>query len=291
MLTELLQLVGRSGLVRRLEPSTRTILDALPYPAFVTDADGTTLYSNQPYQAYTGLPADALRGNAWAALIHPEDCEQAAASWISALHLGAALEVEYRFRRADGEARWFRRRAAPQLDDKGQIRYWFGTLEDIHDKKMAEVAARAAQTGLPDGGVRPRLAQQFPEFGTFEWDPITEELYWSAQCRAAFGLPSDEEETDEVFQSRLHPEDRSAVLERIDRALDPSGPGRYSSQYRVLWPDSTVHWMRAKGTVTFEEVAGLHRAVHFGGIVLDITQARRTEGTLTDAVHQGAHQG
>ena len=282
MITELLQLAGRAGARTELEASTKAMLDAFPYMAFVTDAEGVTLYSNRQYQAYTGLPAEALMGNAWAALIHPEDCEQAAASWISALVLGAAVEVEYRVRRADGATRWFRRRAAPQLDAKGQICYWFGTLEDIHEQREAEDAALAAARVPWDQQTWPRLAQQPSNAGVFEWDPITEELQWSANCKAAFGSPLDEEPTDDVFQSRLHPEDRTTVLERIERAFDPWGPGKYRSQHRVLWPDGTVRWMRAKGAVTFEEVAGRHRAVHFSGIVLDVTEAKRTEGRLAD---------
>jgi PAS domain S-box-containing protein len=250
--------------------------------AFITDADGTTLYSNLHYQTYTGLPAEALMGNAWATLIHPEDCEQAAASWISALVLGAAVEVEYRLRRADGAARWFRRRAAPQLDEKGQICYWFGTLEDIHEEHEAEDAAPAAE-GVPwEHQTWPRLAHQPSGAGFFEWDPITEELRWSSRCKAVFGLPPEEEPTDEVFQSRLHPEDRPAVLERIERALDPAGPGKYRSQHRVVWPDGTVRWMRANGAVTFENVAGLRRAVHFSGVALDVTVAKLTEGAPAD---------
>jgi PAS domain S-box-containing protein len=258
------------------------MLDALLYPAFVTDAEGVTLYSNRQYQAYTGLSAEALTGNAWAALIHPEDREQAAATWMSALVLGAALEVEYRFRRADGADRWFRRTATPQLDEHGSIRYWFGTLSDIHDVKIAEAAALGVEARPRVLNAWAHLAETPARAGIFEWDPITEELRWSARCKAAFGSPADEEPSDEVFQSRLHPEDRPLVLGRIERALDPGGPGQYRSRHRVLWPDGTVRWMRAKGEVTFGDVAGLRRAVHFSGTVLDVTEAKQSESGLSD---------
>jgi PAS domain S-box-containing protein len=146
---------------------------------------------------------------------------------------------------------------------------------------MAEVAVRRAEARPrePDAWAQPETPARA---GTFEWDPITEELRWSATCKAAFGSPADEEPTDEVFRSRLHPEDRSAVLERVERALDPSGPGLYRSRHRVLWPDGRVRWMRAKGSVAFGEVAGRRRAVHFAGTVLDVSEDRGAEGTLAD---------
>lgn len=51
MLTELMQLDGRGRPRRELRPSTPAVLDSLPYPAFVTDAEGMTAYSNRSYQA------------------------------------------------------------------------------------------------------------------------------------------------------------------------------------------------------------------------------------------------
>lgn len=278
MIAELLELAGQGSAGRDLKPSTRAMLDAFPYLAFITDAAGTTLYANSQYQAYTGLSAEALKGNAWAALIHPDDREQAAASWFSALALNAAIEVEYRFRRADGADRWFRRCAAPQLDEQGNICYWFGTLSDIHNQKMAEAAARQADAVPHELDAWSRLNKPSGA-GTFEWDPLTEELRWSAKCKAAFGSPPDTEPTDDLFQSCLHPEDRPAVLERIEGALNPDGPGKYRSRHRVLWPDGSVHWMRAQGTVAFAEVGRRRRAVHFTGTVVHITEGRRSNSS------------
>lgn len=169
---------------------------------------------------------------------------------------------------------WFRRSAVPQFDAQGAIQCWFGTLTDTHDAKLAEAAACEAGALPRERDVRAQLAQPPSRAGIFEWDPVTGELRWSARCKAAFGWPADEELKNEVLQSRLHLEDQPAVLARIERALDPSGRGHYRSQHRVLWPDGTVHWMRARGEATFAEVGRMRRAVLFTGTVLDVTEAR-----------------
>ncbi|EYD75520.1 hypothetical protein Rumeso_02866 [Rubellimicrobium mesophilum DSM 19309] len=256
-----------------LEPALQTILDALPTMAFITDAEGAVLYANRLCRDYAGLSVEALAGEGWKPLVHPHDRERAETAWAAGLALGAPVEIEYRLRRADGAERWFRGRLAPQADSNGNVGSWLGTLSDIHDLKIAEAKAREAEAWR-------RLAQEASGVGTFDWNPITQELRWSAECKTVFGFPSEAEITDGLFLSRLHPEDRPLVVERIERAFDPAGSGEYRSQHRSLWPDGTIRWIEARGGVSFEEVDGQRRAVHFIGTVLDITEAKRIEETL-----------
>lgn len=269
-----------SAPTKDLEPSVKLLLDTLPFVAFVASPSGATRYVNQHYQAYTGLSAEVLTGDGWAPLIHPEDRDQLIATWMSALIVEAAYEVEFRFRGADGTHRWFKARALPHRAVDGSIEYWLGICTDVHDLKMAEARARQAEAVAREAEEWLRLAQEASGVGTFDWDPVTIELRWSAECKALFGFPADEEITDEMFLSRIHPDDREAVVEAIDHTLDPAGSGHYHIDYRVLWPDGTLRWVEARGRATFAEVAGLRRAVKFIGTALDITHAKRTEEAL-----------
>jgi len=45
------------------------------------------------------------------------------------------IEAEARFRRFDGEYRWFLIRAVPVWDENGEIIKWFGTNTDIDERK------------------------------------------------------------------------------------------------------------------------------------------------------------
>lgn len=262
------------GPTKELEPSVKLWMDMLPLVAFVTSPAGATLYVNEPYQAYTGLPVEALVGDGWAPLIHPDDRDQVLATWMGALIVEAAYEVEFRFRGADGCYRWFKARALPHRAADGCIEYWLGICTDVHDLKVAEVGAQDAEEWF-------RLAQQASGVGTFEWDPITEELRWSAECKALFGFPPETTITDDLFFSRVHLDDRATVAAAIERAFDPEGAGKYQSKFRTLWPDGTLRWVDARGRAIFEQVAGLRRAVRFIGTVVDMTDAKRTEEALT----------
>ncbi|MBP1807477.1 sensor histidine kinase [Rubellimicrobium aerolatum] len=263
-----------AGWPRGIEPGARSILDALPSIVFVTDAAGATVYVNAEYERYTGRSAEALLGHGWASLVHPEDRAPTEAAWAGALRAGTPVEVEYRLRGADGTHRWFKGRVAPQRDAAGgPVLRWVGTCTDIHELKTAEAQSREAEAWL-------RLAQEASGAGTFAWTPATDEMRWSAECKAIFGLPPDAAMTDGLFMSRVHPDDREAVRAAVARAFDPAGDGRYALDYRALRPDGTVRWVDARGRV----LPGPDGGPRFIGTVLDVTEARRTAEALALAL-------
>ena len=62
--------------------------------------------------------------------------------WRAALAAGAAFEMEFPLRRADGSLRWFLSRATPLRGSDGSVVRWYGTQTDIQDQKDAEARAR-----------------------------------------------------------------------------------------------------------------------------------------------------
>lgn len=124
---------------RRSEMQYRALADSVPEIVFTADPLGLNDYCNRRWFDYTGLSPEQTRGEGWAAALHPDDAERALALWQEALRGGVPFECEYRFRRADGQYRWFLGRAVPLKDDAGRILKWFGNSMDIHDqKRMAE---------------------------------------------------------------------------------------------------------------------------------------------------------
>lgn len=58
---------------RHAEAWGRTVTEAVPAMVFSCDRQGRNDYANHQYQAFTGLAADELLGDAWIRLIHPDD--------------------------------------------------------------------------------------------------------------------------------------------------------------------------------------------------------------------------
>jgi formate hydrogenlyase transcriptional activator len=131
--------------LRNSEREFRTIIEAIP--AFVVSAlpDGSVDFLSQSLLDYTGLSREQWLGWGWRDIAHPEDLDRVVNKWLAALAGGEPLEVEVRYRRADGKYRWYLGRQVPLRDDNGNIVKWYGTLHDIEDRKRAEAALRKSE--------------------------------------------------------------------------------------------------------------------------------------------------
>jgi len=78
--------------------------------------------------------------------------------------------------------------------------------------------------------------------------------------------------THEDFLRCVHPEDSA----RVEAAHQSArlGDGRYEAEFRVLWPDASVHWLSARGRFDYD-AAGT--AVRMSGVQFDITQRKAAE--------------
>ena len=87
------------------------------------------------YMPFRVLRRAVWLGDAWPAIIHPEDRAEAIATWAKAVETGAVYESEFRLRRADGAYCWHLVRAVPTRDDQGAVMRWVGTNSEIHEQK------------------------------------------------------------------------------------------------------------------------------------------------------------
>jgi PAS domain S-box-containing protein len=160
-----------------VEQTLRFVLDGMPQLVWSTRPDGYHDFYNRRWYEYTGVDAIVTWGGGWNDPLHPDDQQRAWERWKRSLETGEDYEIEYRFRRADGEYRWFLGRALPMRDESGRIVRWFGTCTDIDDQKRleqqrAEVLAQAEATS--------RLKDEFLAIVSHELrTPLTAILGWA----------------------------------------------------------------------------------------------------------------
>jgi PAS domain S-box-containing protein len=124
--------------LRQREEKLREVIATIPTFAWTASSDGSLDFLNRHYENYTGVAVGRAVGSAWTAVVHPEDLERHLEKFRTAMVTGELFEVESRFRRADGEYRWFLTRAVPLRDARGKIARWCGTSLEIEDHKRAE---------------------------------------------------------------------------------------------------------------------------------------------------------
>jgi PAS domain S-box-containing protein len=118
------------------------IIDAIPTLAWSARPDGSADFFNLRWLEYTGLCAEEALGWGWKVTIHPDDLRHMLEGFQNALEFGRPFEAEGRFRRSDGEFRWFLFRASP-LCDSGRVVRWYGTNTDLEERKRAEQELRS----------------------------------------------------------------------------------------------------------------------------------------------------
>jgi len=127
------------------EQDIRLVVDTIPTLAWSAAPDGSADFVNQRWLDYTGLSAKQALGSGWQVAIHPDDLPRILETLREALNSVKPFEVEGRFRRVDGEFRWFLFRGSPLRDRSGKVAKWYGTNTDIEERKRAEDALRKSE--------------------------------------------------------------------------------------------------------------------------------------------------
>ena len=126
-------------ILRESEEHHRNIIELNPQVLWTAGPDGRILDFNERWLSLTGLSREEALGEGWAQAPHPDDLPGMADAWTRSVQTGRPYDVEHRIRLADGAYRWMRSRAVARRDGAGAIVRWYGTTEDIHDRRMAEL--------------------------------------------------------------------------------------------------------------------------------------------------------
>ena len=145
--------------------------------------------------------------------------------------------------------------------------------EEIGERVRAERAAAAVEERLS-------LAIAIVDMGTWDWDVRADTIVWSDNVEALHGLaPGSFDRTFASWLALVHPDDRVAVTEAVQRAL-ADGVGRYDAEFRIVWPCGEVRWLRGRAQAYYDPSGAPARMV---GTVVDVTERHRAEAELRTA--------
>ena len=200
----------------------------------------------------------------WLAAIHPEDRERVGQEFADGI-AGRPYDTEYRV--VTGTSyRWVRAKARLLSEDLNHR--MVGICEDITDRKVTEDALRSTAERL-------QLAQAAGKVATWEWDLANGSLLWGEESRWVYGRPPSELDTIEKIFALLLPEDVPHVMERVKPAVE--GTGEYNAEFRIVWPDESIHWTLAFGKPVANSDG---RSVSIVGFNIDISDRKAADEAL-----------
>mgnify|MGYP003574918642 CR=1 FL=1 len=126
--------------VRRNEEQLRTMADSIPQLAWMAEADGNIFWYNRRWFEYTGTNLEQMKGWGWQSVHAPETLPAVLRQWKASIETGAAFEMEFPLRGADGVFRWFLTMVNPMRDAHGNVTRWFGTNTNIDEARKTRRA-------------------------------------------------------------------------------------------------------------------------------------------------------
>jgi two-component system cell cycle sensor histidine kinase/response regulator CckA len=258
-----------------VEERFRTPLDQVEsYAIVLLDTKGRPTSWNSGIRRVLGYDKAEFLLTA-AADLYPADARESGAP---AADLGEAARrgqyiTERWLVRKDGNRFWGSVSTTSVQDRDGRLLGFARRLRDLTESKQAEERIHRQQQAL-------ELALEAAGLGTWEHELSTGADSMDGRARVLFGIPADEPLTTTRWREAIHPEDRDRTIERWETAVREGS--QYSAEYRVVWPDGSIHWVMALGRCVTEPSSGA--PLLFAGVVLDLTERRRTEEHLQESL-------
>jgi PAS domain S-box-containing protein len=203
-----------------------------------------------------------------------EDEPALTAKLENAIRAGADFDVEYRIRRADGAIRFLR--GIGHHNPAHEFGEYFGITMDITDRKRVEEEREALSNALQQSNARLEEAQRVARIGHYEFNPIENQVSWSAELYRIWGLPplSGPIDLGVVFEM-VHPDDRELAAQAVEEIIRSGTHLKY--EHRIVRPDGEVRFLQVLGTVK-RDASG--RAYELFGTCQDITDRKLAEQAL-----------
>ncbi|MEH1901917.1 MAG: AAA family ATPase [Nostoc sp.] len=136
--------------------------------------------------------------------------------------------------------------------------------------------------GLEDSQAQLNLALKSAQIGVWSWDIANDRFDWDEQVYQLFGLtPETFAGTSEALLARLHPDERGLLTQSLSRAINEGV--EHNLEYRIIQDDGSIRYAACRGKAFFNEAG---KATHMSGIVLDITDRKKSEAERIQLIQE-----
>src|SRR6266704_1333083 len=266
--------------LKESESRLRQVLDALPVGVALMDRAGDLLLYNPASGRIWGgtIVSGRERWVKSKGYWHTSGQAIAPDEWASryALDEGRTSRDELiDIETFDGRRKTIENYAAHIRDGAGAITGAVVVNEDVTERVRAEEALRKTERLLVD-------AEKLGQTGGWEQDLVSEQIInTEANLRLFFCDDRSKGARLEDYVEAVHPDDRDWVMRRREQLLAGTGSG--DIEYRVVWPDGSVHWIFGRAAVVRDESG---RPIRVYGTNADITERKHAEEELARRARQ-----
>ncbi len=260
--------------LRESEQRFRGVIENTEAGYFFIDRDGLIQEANTAWLEMYGYSSpDEIVGKHFTTIQKPDDIEKAK-EFVDGIMKGVTEYMAGEFSRKceDGSIGYHTFSARP-VTRAGEVIGIEGFIIDTTDRRSMEDALRDSENSL-------EKAQAIAHVGSWTWEVVPDEIYWSDETYRLFGWEPGEEVNYDRYINAVLPEDRDFVTKEVKDALDGIKP--YENEHHVVC-NGEVRVHHTKGEV-FRDEQG--KPIRMVGVVQDITDTKMAENEIKESLKE-----
>lgn len=174
------------------------------------------------------------------------------------------------YRKNKAEQVWMDLSYSPIMDENGKPTGVMAIITETTERAKAERSMRQSDE-------RFGLISKATNDVIWDWDLITDNIWWNESFKTSFGYKASEiEPAIESWYNRIHPDDREEVVKGIHQVIDNGGK-QWSDEYRFRRSDGSYAIVLDRGYALHDEDNKPYRML---GSMLDITRRNEDKAAL-----------
>jgi PAS domain S-box-containing protein len=248
------------------------LIDALPVCIAYVDAEQRYRFMNHTYEVWLECQREDLYGKSVRQVIGEAAYQLAAPSIERALR-GESVHYEAELPYETGKTRQVSVLLVPDWSETQQVQGYYALVTDISDRNALEYSSEQAALQLQEALNRACAAVvSFRLYADGRW--VYD--YRSPGAETLFGYSAEELTADEqLWMSRLLPEDRQRILKLNQTQLLQGQPATY--EYRFRHKDGSLRWLSSAASSFYMPREDCWRVT---AVDIDITHRKQVEEAL-----------
>ncbi len=240
----------------------------------ITDVSGKILYANDIFCKVAKYSREELIGKDHGIVNSGYHSKDYIRNMWRTIAQGQVWKGEFRNRAKDGSFYWVDATIVPFLTEDGKPYQYVAIRTDITNLKKT-------QENLEATTQRFELAKESAQIGIWDWDIINNVMVWDEQMYRLHGIEhKDFSGAYEDWKKCLYSEDRDRAENEIKQAI--SGERSFATEFRVQWPDKSIHYLNVDGLVIRDKDG---KAIRMIGTNIDITPRKVAEIKVAQAIN------
>ncbi len=260
--------------LEKSELQYRTLVENSHELIWEVDSESKIVFINQVSKAIYGYNPKDMLGKSFLDFVRPKYVAYAKDYFNKAITSGIdVFHFEGTVLNKDGSLVVLDSHAVVKRDRNGDLIGIMGTSQDITERKKAEKKIKNAQQELKIITERFQLSTEASKIGIWDWDIKNDQLVWDKTMFDIYGASEHSNSHYlEGWINSFHPDDVNRCKKELGMAM--RGEKSFATEFRLIWPDGSIRFVKANATVYFNEKG---EAIRMLGTNTDITKEKEAE--------------